>query len=144
MAWLLKFGLDRRFVELTAFMTLGTWICGAVLTFGMLIFGWRIVLLHQAVAFPFSVLGWAMGFRVGQGMGLGSRTTAMVAGWAALLMAEFGLAGAMNLIWTGSGGGLAGAVSFPVLSVLVTIGVLWLYRAETWARFESENKGTAA
>ena len=77
-------------------------------------------------------------------MGLGSRTTAMVAGWAALLMAEFGLAGVMNLFWTGRGGGLAGAVSFPVLAVLVTIGVLWLYRAETWPKVESENEGTLA
>lgn len=134
---LARYGLDRRFVELTVFMTLGAWLCGIVLTLGMVLLGGRIILLHQMLAVPFSVLGWGIGYRLGQAFGFGPRATAMAAGWVALLTAEVGLALIINWLWTGSGGAFGGLLAFPVLAVLVTIGVLWLYRAERWKAHQS-------
>lgn len=128
--WLDQHGIDRRFIELTAFMMAGTWVCLLGLTVGLAVVGWRIILIHQAIAWPFALVGWAAGFRLAQGVGKGQRTSAMVAGWLALITAEIGTALVIN-IWSGTGGALGGMIVFPILAVLVTIGVLWLYRQDT-------------
>lgn len=125
------YGLDRRFVQLTAFVMIGTWVCLSVLTFGLVWLGWHIVLLHQVVAWPFALLGWGGSFRLAQGQGFGPRRSAMLAGIGALILAEIGTAQVIN-VWSGSGGALLGLTALPILAPLVILGVLWLYRAETW------------
>ncbi len=130
-AVLARFGLDYRFLQLTAFVMVGTWLFVSVLSLGLLVvLGWRIILFHQVVAWPFSVIGWAAGFQIAQALGLGGRISTLISGWSALILAEIGTAQVVNL-WSGTGGALSGLVVFPVLAVLTTIGVLWLYSDDT-------------
>lgn len=140
---LAPYGLDRRFLALTAFVMLGTWVCLAVLTFGIVLHGWDIVLLHQAVAWPFAVLGWGGSFRLAQSQGLSQRHSAFFAGLGALLLAEFGTAQIINL-WSGSGGALLGLAALPILALLTIIGVSWLYRADTWPIQPGQTERTEA
>ena len=140
---LAPYGLDLRFLELTAFVMIGTWFCLFVLTLGIVLAGWQIVLLHQLVAWPFAVIGWAGAFRLAQSQSLNKLHSALVAGFGALLVAEIGTAQIINL-WSGSGGALWGMTVLPILVVLVTLGVLWLYRAETWPIEPGQTERTEA
>ena len=123
--------MDYRFLQLTIFMCLLVWPWLVISTFGLALLAWQIVLSCQAIALPFSVLGWAAGFRAGRKMGFQPRGAAMVAGWAALFAAEVGLALILRL-FLGPGSQAIGLWALPSLAVQVTVGVLWYYRGKTW------------
>ena len=95
---------------------------------------WKFVVVCQLLAMPFSVAGWAFGFRLSARLHLGLPARAMIAGWSGLIAAEAGLA-LFLAPWFGSASIAPGIWAFPGLAVLLTIGVLWLYRAETWTKF---------
>jgi hypothetical protein len=137
-----KYGMDCRFVQLTLFMCLLVWPWLVITTFGVALLAWQIVLSCQAIALPFSVLGWAAGFRAGHKMGFQPRWAAMVAGWSALFAAEAGLALILRL-FLGPGSQAFGLWALPSLMVQVTVGVLWLYRADTWPRVLVHAEGAA-
>ena len=139
--WLNKSGLDYHFVQLAVFMSMLVWPWLLLTTFFVASFAWRQVLLYQAIALPFSILGWAAGFRLGYHLEFQPRWAAMVAGWVGLIWAEIGLALILRP-WFGSASIGPGLWAFPALAVLVTIGVLWLFRAETWPKVD--NEGTSA
>ena len=131
-AWLKRSGVDIRFVNLATFMTLFIWPWLVVATVGLALVAWKFVLFCQAVALPFSLIGWAFGFRLTEGLGWTRPARAMAAGWAGLLVAEIGLALTLRL-WFGPGVVFyPGIRAFPGLAVLMIAGVLWLYRGSTW------------
>jgi hypothetical protein len=135
--WLKDSALDKRFVDLALFMSLLVWPWLILTTAGLALVAWKVVLTCQAIALPFSILGWAYGFRLGRWMGFQPLRAAMVAGWTGLAAAELGLALALGP-WLGSAAEGPGVWAFPALAALVTIGVLWLYRADTWPKVERE------
>ncbi|WP_426031119.1 hypothetical protein [Cypionkella sp. TWP1-2-1b2] len=141
--WLLRSALDSRFVDFAIFVSIAVWIWIAPVTMFIALFAWRFVLLCQVVALPFSVLGWAVGFRLGRSYRLRPAQAAMVAGWTGLLVAEIGMA-LVLLPFLGKAAAFAGLWAFPGLAAAVTIGVPWFYRATTWRRWESWNEGIAA
>ena len=139
--WLFRSALDARFVDLAIFMTVLVWPWLILATAGMALVAWKFVLICQAIALPFSIMGWVAGFRVGRRMGFHQRRAAMVAGWAGLVVAECGLAFVLWLCWGQAQWG-PGLWASPALAVLVTVGVLWFYRDATWSRWELWNEGT--
>jgi hypothetical protein len=132
-SWLAGSGLDRRFVNLATLMTVLVWPWVIVSTFGLGLMAWQFVLLCQAIALPFAFAGWAVGFRQTARLGWSLPARAMIAGWAALLIAEAGLA-LVLWPWFGQAAWGPGLWAFPALAVLLTVGVLWLYRADTWTK----------
>jgi hypothetical protein len=130
-AWLARSGLDNRFLQLAVFVSLLVWPWLVVTTFLTALLAWRFVLLCQLIALPFSVCGWAIGFQVAFGRGVRPHKAALWAGWVGLIVAEMGLS-AVLWPWFGPAAKGPGLWAFPALAVLVTVGVLWLYRAETW------------
>lgn len=140
--WLLGSALDARFVDLAIFVSVTVWPWLIATSFGGALIAWKLVLVCQAIALPFSVLGWVCGFRAGRRMGFTPRGSAMLAGWVGLLVAEFGL-GIVLSVWFGRGQWIIGLWALPALVVLVSVGVLWFYRRATWARWELWNEGMA-
>jgi len=138
-----KYDMDYRFLQLTIFMCLLVWPWLVVMTVGFVHFVWTFVLLCQVIALPFSVLGWAAGFRLGRRMGLQPRWSAMVAGCSALIAAELGLAFILRAYFV-DGAQIVGHLALPSLVVQVTVGVLWLYRADTGPKALEQAKRTAA
>ncbi len=141
--WLKKSALDKRFVDLACVMSLLVWIWLAMTLFVLPFIFWKLVVLCQALALPFAILGWAAGFRVGRRMGFRPRWAALVAGWSGLMSAELGLA-LVLMPWLGSGGLMPGIWAFPALAVLVTVGVIWLYRPKPWPGILANLDGTGA
>ncbi len=137
--WLRRSALDARFVDLAIFMSLLVWPWLILITFGLALYAWKFVLLCQAIALPFSILGWSVGFRTGRRFGFRPPQAAMVAGWAGLVAAEIGLLSVLALWhdWDPS----AGLFAFPALAVLVTLGVKWFYRTATWGTSQLQDEG---
>ena len=138
--WLRHYALDIRFVDLAIFVSLLVWPWLILATAGMALVAWKFVLICQAIALPFSIIGWAAGFRAGRRIGFQRRRAAMVAGWAGLVAAECGLAFVLWLYWGQVQWG-PGLWALPALALLVTVGVLWFYRDATWSRWELWNEG---
>lgn len=129
---LTRSALDARFVDLVLFTSIGVWPWLLLVSAGVALWAWKIVLMCQVIALPFSILGWAGGFRLGMRHGWTPPRSAMLAGWAGLVAGTAGLA-LVGLMAVGDGRFLtAGILAFPALAVLVTVGVLWLYRPATW------------
>lgn len=141
--FLARSAIDSRFVDLVFLMCLGVWPWLMLGTIGIVVYAWKFVLMCQAIALPFSVLGWSAGFQAGQRNGFGQRGSAMIAGWVGLLTAEVGL-GIVLWPWFGSGGFGPGLLAFPALAVLVTLGVLFLYRTGTWPNDAATRRGNGA
>lgn len=131
-SWLRRSAIDARFVDFAIFVSVSVWLWLVPATAFMAVFAWKFVLLCQAVALPFSVSGWSVGFLLGRSHGLEPQQAAMLAGWSGLLLAEIGLA----LVLFPSFGKAAlgsGLWALPGLAVSVTLGVKWFYRKSTWA-----------
>lgn len=108
--WRSHIGLDLRCVRVAAFMMSAIGVTLLVLTHGLILGVWRIVLFCQIVA---------------------------------RAVAEVGLAFSRNFR-AGSGSSLPGLIALPILVPIVTVGGLWLYRAETWGpRAAMEERMTA-
>ena len=125
--------IDSRFVDLALFMSIGVGPWLLVVTFGLATFAWKFVISCQLIALFFAVPGWSLGFQIGRRFDFTLRSSAMLAGWSGLLLAEGGLWLVMTFLWTNYPA-YAGFVAFPALAVLVTVGVLWFYRSCTWTQ----------
>jgi hypothetical protein len=137
-AFLKRSGIDARFVDLAFLMTLGVWPWLVFWTLGMVIVGWKTVVLYQAIALPFAILGWAAGFRSGQQRRLGRQSSFLLAGWFGLAAASVGLT---FWLWATDLWGLVSVLllSLPMLALLMTVGIKVLYREESIAMNADES-----
>jgi hypothetical protein len=132
--------LKRSGLDLAILMTLGVWPWLALWTFGIASYGWKFVLACQFIALPFAVIGWSVSFRAGVKRRLGRHARVTLAGWAALLTASAGLS---ICLWVTYGSGLLFYVPicFPMLALLMTVGLAVFHRSSTWKGDDVEADG---
>ena len=147
-AWLKASALDRRFLQLWACLSVPVLLFLVMISFGGAL---KFVFYIFLVTFSASVLigtpGWVFGFRASRALNFGLRFSAMIAGWVSVLFVDVGV-GVLLQMRDGDFSPrliMPGTLSiFCIFFPFVTIGVLSLYRAETWPKVESENEGTTA